>query len=77
MDASDVIRRIRAQTAYNYTVETLRVKEPYANISSPIGSPSTVKINYTDFDQRYNIALGKFYANGYSTIGFGVITNGA
>jgi hypothetical protein len=53
------------------------MKEPLANISSPIGSPSTVKINYTDFDQRYNIALGKFYANGYSTIGFGTITNGA
>ena len=77
MDASDVIRRIRAQTSYNYTLESIRVRQPFANISSPIAPHSTVKINYTDFDQRYNIALGKFYANGYSTIGFGIITNAA
>lgn len=77
MDASDVIRKIRAQSAYNYTVQSFVKLQPLANISSSIGSPSTVKINYTDYQQRFNIALGKFYANGNSTIGFGTITNSA
>jgi len=75
-DASDVLRKIQSQTRYNYLVSNLMVTQPRANISS-CGSDgsNTVKINYTDYAQRNDIALGKYYANTCSTTTISYIVN--
>lgn len=67
MDASDVLRRIKAQTQYNYTLSQVMITQPKVNISSCSSEASTLRINYTNYDQRYDIALGKLYANNCST----------
>lgn len=75
-DASDVLRKIQSQTRYNYLVSNLMVTQPLANISS-CGSDggNTVKINYTDYAQRNDIALGKYYANTCSSTTISYIVN--
>ena len=70
MDASDVIRKLRTQTRYNYLVSNLAKIQPFANISSPTVTSLSTIINYKDYDQRLDIALGKFYAVRPSTVTF-------
>jgi type VI protein secretion system component Hcp len=67
MDASDVLRRIKAQTQYNYKLSQVMISQPKVNISSCVSEASTLRINYTNYDQRFDIALGKLYANNCST----------
>ena len=74
MDASDVIRKLRSQTRYNYLLSNLTTTEPLANISSPSIQSSKTVINYTDYAQRLDVAIGKYYAVNTSTVTF--ITNG-
>ncbi len=74
MDASDILRRIQGQTQFNYKLNELAITQPGANIST-LRSDGTAKINYTTYAQRQALALGKFYAEGGSTIGFGFIPN--
>jgi len=75
-DASDILRKIQSQTRYNYLVSNLMKTQPKANISScGADGGGTVKINYTDFAQRDNLALGKYYANGCSTTTISYIVN--
>lgn len=75
MDASDVIRKIRTQTRYNYTVGVLATTQPLANISSPTVESLKTVINYKDYDQRLDIAIGKYYATNASTTGLAFIKN--
>ncbi len=74
MDPSDILRRIEAQTQFNYKVGQLSVTQPSANIST-LTSEGTAILRYTSFAERQALALGKFYAQGGSTIGFGFIPN--
>lgn len=67
MDASDVLRRIKSQSQYGYLRTQLARTQPTANISSCTMSGSNVKINYDDYAQRTDIALGKYYCQGCST----------
>lgn len=67
MDASDVLRRIKAQTQYNYKLSEVMISQPRVNISTCVTETSTLRINYTGYDQRYDISLGKLYANNCST----------
>ena len=73
MDASEVIKKIRSQTRFNYAVSALAKTQPYANISSPTVASSNTKITYKDYDQRLDLAIGKFYYTHASTVTF--ITN--
>ncbi len=73
-DSSDFLRQIESQTQFNYTLAQLTATQKGANIST-LQSDGLVKINYTSFAQRQSLALGKFYAEGGSTIGFGFIPN--
>ena len=77
-DASDVLRKIQSQTRYNYLLNTLMTTQPKANISSCVvdGTGATsARIQYTDFAQRNDIALGKYYANSCSTTTISYIVN--
>ncbi len=74
MDPSDILRRIEAQTQFNYTLNQLTVTQPGANIST-LTSQGTAILRYKSFAERQALALGKFYAEGGSTIGFGFIPN--
>lgn len=75
-DASDILRKIQSQTRYNYLVNNLMSTQPKANISScSADGGGTVKINYTDFAQRNDLALGKYYVNGCSTTTISYIVN--
>jgi hypothetical protein len=67
MNASDVLNRIKSQTQYNYTLSKVRISQPTVNISSCTTEGSRLRINYTDYEQRYMIALGKLNANNCST----------
>jgi hypothetical protein len=75
MDASDVIRKIRTQTRYCNTVNTFAVTQPLANISSPTVESLKTVINYKDYDQRLDVAIGKYYATNASTTGLAFIIN--
>jgi hypothetical protein len=74
MDASDVLRRIQSQTQFDYLLANFVATQPAANIST-CASAGTVKINYTSFQQRNNLALGKYYANGCSSTTISPIVN--
>lgn len=74
MDASDVIRKLQTQTRYNYLLTSLVTQQPKANISS-CTSEGNLKINYKDFSQRDDLALGKYYANTCSTTSVAYIVN--
>lgn len=74
MDASDVIRKLQAQTRYCNLLQTLTLTQPKANISS-CTSDGTANINYTDFAQRDDIALGKYYTLGCSTTAISYVVN--
>jgi hypothetical protein len=75
MDASDVLKKLRSQTRYNYKVAELAVKQPLANISSPTVASLRTVINYTDYNQRLDLAIGKYYATNASTTGLAFIIN--
>ena len=74
MDPSDILRRIQSQTQFNYTLNVLSQSQKGANIST-LQSQGLAKLNYISYAQREALALGKFYAEGGSTIGFGYIPN--
>ncbi len=74
MEPSDILRRIDAQTQFNYTLNKLAITQPSANIST-LTSEGTAILRYKSFAERQALALGKFYAEGGSTIGFGFIPN--
>ena len=75
-DASDVLRKIQSQTRYNYLLNNLAATQPKANISScTIDGSASLKINYTDYAQRDDLALGKYYANLCSTTSISYIVN--
>ncbi len=73
-DASDNLRRIQAQTQFNYKLAEFTRYQPAANISTLL-SDGIAKINYISYAERQSLATGKFYAEGGSTIGFGFIPN--
>lgn len=66
MDASDVLRRIQAQTQFNYKLAEFVRTQPTANLSTCISEPN-IKINYKSYADRNNLAIGKWYANGCTT----------
>jgi hypothetical protein len=74
MEPSDILRRIEAQTQFNYKLAELTRYQPGANIST-LTSQGTAILQYKSFAERQALALGKFYAEGGSTIGFGFIPN--
>ena len=77
-DASDVLRKIQSQTRYNYLLNKLMTTQPKANISSCSSDgtgTNSVRIQYTDYAQRNDIALGKYYANACSTTTISYIIN--
>ena len=74
MDASDVMRKLRTQTRYNYLVSDFAKNQPTANITSAAIASSNTVINYKDYDQRLDVAIGKYYLVHTSTVTF--ITNG-
>ncbi len=74
MDPSDILRRIEAQTQFNYLLDNLTLTQPGANIST-LRADGAAKINYISYAQRQSLALGKFYVEGGSTVGFGFIPN--
>ncbi len=65
-DASDVLRRIQAQTQFNYKLSEFVKTQPTANLSTCI-TESNIKINYKSYAERNDLALGKWYANGCTT----------
>jgi hypothetical protein len=65
-DASDNLRRIQAQTQFNYKLAEFIEKQPTANLSTCLGE-GNIKINYISYSERQNLALGKWYANGCTT----------
>ena len=73
-DASDVLRRIQSQTQFEYTKAEFLRTQPSANMST-CQENTKVKINYTSYEQRNNLALGKYYANGCSSTTIAPIVN--
>jgi hypothetical protein len=65
-DASDNLRRIQAQTQFNYKLSEFVKTQPTANLSTCL-SEGSIKINYMSYADRQNLALGKWYANGCTT----------
>ena len=74
MDASDVIRKLKAQTNFNFYAAKLAVTQPGVNINVNT-DVSTIKIGYPSYEERNDIALGKWYVGGQSTIGIAPIAN--
>jgi hypothetical protein len=68
MDASDVLRKLRSQTTFEYYKQKIAVTQPLVNLST-CGSVSSIKIVYPTYEQRDLVTLGKFYTNSCSTVG--------
>lgn len=73
-DASDVLRRIQSQTQFEYKQAQFLLTQPSANMSTCL-TASNIKINYASYEERNNLALGRYYANGCSSTTISPIVN--
>ncbi len=67
MDASDIIRKLQTQANYGYYLNKMAKTQPLVNISTNIGTLSTIKIVYPDYAQRQRVAEGYYTYNNLST----------
>ena len=75
MDASDIIRKIQTQANYGYYLNKMAKTQPLVNISTNIGTLSTIKIVYPNFEERQRVAEGYYTYNNLSTFTIVPIAN--
>jgi len=59
MDASDIIRKLQSRTAFNYIKTKLSVTQPTVNISTCASLPSSIILNFTNYQDRQLFYQGK------------------
>ena len=67
MDASDIIRKLQTQANYGYYRNKMATTQPSVNFSTNIGTLSTIKIVYPNYEERQRVAEGLYSYNGFST----------
>jgi hypothetical protein len=59
MDASDIIRKLQSRTAFNFIQANLTVTQPMVNISTCGALPSSLILNFTNYQDRQLFYQGK------------------
>lgn len=67
MDASDIIRKLQSEANYGYYRNKMAKTQPLVNISTNIGTLSTIKLVYPTYEERQRVAQGLYSYNGFST----------
>lgn len=67
MDSSDIIRKIRAQTTWAYLKNNTLAKQPTCNFSTCDVLQGCTPVNYSSYQEKNLVALGKYYCNNCST----------
>lgn len=67
MNHSDVIRKLQSRTVYNYLEINTLSRQPTCNFSTCTQMTGCAPINYTSYEQKNLISLGKYYNGNCST----------
>lgn len=67
MDFSDIIRKMQSQANYVYLKNNTLSKQPTCNFSTCSQLSGCSPLNYTSYEEKNLIALGRYYCGSCST----------